>query len=357
MAFTAVGIARNLHDYGHKATEYEATCKSTIDSLIQIRAQATINYKEEADLITFLEEIENGKDISTGKAALDLGNKTVKLCIGPTAGIASNIITSVVKNQSAGNDDLVGNLSQAVLNEGINQIQKEATKELCNSTTELVADYAADWFGFAAGTAALAFAPLAFGVAGLAGITACALSSTVRDTCMDYVTNTAKGAGALFSEAFQNGKTKKIIDSYKLWHHKWTKLNGKQEDLNQITADLQSLNDGQDLNKTNLKNAKKQIKTRRKERFYNRFVYWMNGKSSFAQSLTRLLTSISQGFEKEVNAQNQLIAEKRNLKISIKNQDKLIVQITKEVDQLKQKLQLKKPIVDNLEKEYSNHLE
>lgn len=348
MAFTAIGMTGNLHDLGQKRTEYEVACKRTIDSLIQIRAQATINYSEEFELIKLLEEIENGKDLSTGNTALELGNKTVKLCIGPTAGIASNIITSVVK----GSD-----LSEAIFNEGLNQIQKEAKKELCNTTTELVADYAADWFGIAAGTAALAMAPLAFGVAGLAGIAACVMSSTVRDTCVDYVTNTAKGAGALFSEAFQNGKTKKVIDSYKLWHHKWSKFNGKQEVLDLITADLQALSDGQIQNKANLKNTKNQIKARRKERFYNRFVYWVNDKSSFFQSLTRTFSSMSTKFEKEVNEQNQMLTEKRNLKISIKNQAKVIVQVTKEVDQLAQKLQLKKPIVDNLEKEYSNHLE
>lgn len=352
MAFTAVGMARNLHDFGLKRTEYEAACKSTIDSLIQIRAESAINYKVEASLIEFLEEIENGKDQAAGKTALDLGSKTVKLCAGPVAGVASSILTSVVKKQGAGSEDLVGDLTESVMEAGINQIQKEATKEICNTTSEWAFGYAADWLGIAAGTAAVAFAPMAIGVAGIVGATACVMSSTVRAACTDYVSATAKGTGALFSEVFSNGKNREIISSYKLWNHKWTKYKAKQAVIDQKNTEIEYQNDALRLHRTNRAAVKNQIKERKKE-FFNRFVHFVNWSSDL---LTRIFSSMSTRFEKEINVQNELRAEKKNLKISIRDQIDLIENLNGEVDQLSLKLLNKKPIVDNLEIEYSNLL-
>ena len=356
MAFTAVSMARNLSQLGQKTEQYEADYRLTMESLNKIRAEATIDYEKEVQLIQFLEEIEDEKDISTGKTALELGNKTVKLCAGPTVGIVSSIFTSVVKKQSSGSEDLASNVSDSLLEAGINQVQKEATKELYSMATDWLAECAADWLGIAAGTAAIAMAPVAVGATVLVGGAACALSPSIRATCSDYISETAKGAGALFSQAVSDGKSRSLIQSHRLWHHKWTRLKRREKTFNKIAAELQSLKDGHIQNQDGLTRITSQIKAFENASFYHRFVSWVNDKSPLFQTITRLFSSLSESFKKSVSEQNKLKSEKRHFKISINNQEKLILHVTKAVDQLAEKIQLKKSIVDNLEKAYSSHL-
>lgn len=345
MVFTAAGITRNLHDYGVKRTEYEASCKSAIDELVQIRAQATINYDREACLIDLLEDVENGKDLTTTKATLDVGSKTVKLCAGPVAGIASNIITSTMKKQGG---DFVSDLTESAIEEGLNQVQKEAAKEFVNSASEWAFEFATDLFG----VAAVALAPVAVGLAGVAAVTACAVSSTARETCTDYISATIKGTGALFSEAFSSGKNREIVGSYRIWNRKWTKNNERQAVLDQKNTELNKLNDDLNLLTANLSATKHQIKERRKA-FFNRFVRFFRG----SDLLTRMFSAMSKRFENEKHLQENLKAEKKSGRLAIKTQNELITALNDEVNQLGQKVLDKKLIVDNLEKEYSNHLE
>lgn len=115
------------------------------------------------------------------------------------------------------------------------------------------------------------------------------------------------------------------------------------------------MNDALIQHRDDYKATKKQIKERRKKCFKG-FVYWVNGKSAFFKFLTCTFSAISSRFKKEKNVQNDLIAEKKNLKISIQDQKVTIANMNDEIDQLAEKLLFKKPIVDNLEIEYSNHL-
>lgn len=351
MAFTAAGITRKLHDYGVQTEKYEESCKEIINKLIQIRAQIVINYADEADQISSLENLEKEKNQSTSKTSYELGNKTVKLCAGPVAGIASSIVTSTLKKQGEGSEDLVIDLAESALEVGVDQIEKEATKEIYDATSQWAFGVAADWLGIAVETATVAFAPLTVGVAGLACATACAMSPTVRETCVNYVSETVKGAGALFFEVFSKGKIPKIIDSYKLWNHTWTEYEDEKASYFQKVADMENERYLLRLQETNLAATKAQIKERRKKLF-NRFVSVIRN-SDF---LTQVFSSISKSFEKEKNIQNNLKAEKKNGRIKLEAQRNLIMTSNDEVVQLFDKLILKKIVVDNLEIEYSNHL-
>ena len=351
MVFTAVGITRNLHEYGEQRTEYEDACNHAIDALIQIRAQKTINYKREADLILVLEDIENRKNQSTSKTSIELGSKTVKLCAGPVAGIASSIVTSTLKKQGAGSEDLAADLAESALEVGIDQIKKEATKEICNATSDWAFGFAADWLGIAAGTAAIAFAPLTLGAVGLVGVTACAMSSTVRDTCSDYVSATAKGAQALFSEAVSDNKVPKIIDSYNLWKHKWTKYNESLSNFNPKYTKMTTWQEALAVQKKKFEAVDAEIKAGEKV-FFNRFVRYVKG----CDILSRLFSFFSTRFEKEKNTQNDLKLKKKTAKISVEWQTKRLATLKDEVNNLHTEIFREKLVVDKLEEEYLNHL-
>lgn len=237
MVLSTAGIAINLYACGQKRSKYEENTHSILDELIQLRAQAVINYDEESKLIHSLATFESDNYNATQATVLDVGSKTVKVCAGPAAGFATKIVTGVAKKQNAGSD-------QSLLNDLSDSLAKEVTNEATKTACKKTAEWAVDWLGVAGmvGLMATPAAGIALGTAAVASL----LIPSVREGAYDFVSSACKGTEAIISDTASkiflgNNKNQKIINAYQKFETKKGKLEACVEEKSELDSELNNV--------------------------------------------------------------------------------------------------------------------
>lgn len=345
--FTIAGSLTTVANYGADYAKYEENVNQIIRSLHQLRQQHPIDYPKENDLIETLKAVENNKNRDSKVAAIDLSNKSIKVCVGPLGEIACDAAASAMRHNAQGHQLNVKTIAEEVVDK---HVKKQIITTTMNSASQLLD----------AGALALMItnAPIIAGAGLATGTIALASSSKLRQSCWNGLKNTLKGTAALVKEGSSKilgskNTTTRILDSYDnfkskqievvhIKHQKKAQIAEKERLISSIDtchqeiegeknrfADLQARILGE------IEGEKNEFKTLRTKSQFARFVYRLNQRRGFFRFLTIIFCWISKRFRAQKKMQDsfrfRISAKMNSIPIEQARSNKIIEDKTKSI--------------------------
>lgn len=211
MVFQVIGGLRTIGNFGKNYSEYEEVSKQTKAALLSVRQQVPLDEARESKLIEILKEIEVKKNQDSQCASVDLAHKGVKMCVGPAAGLVSDVAAKTTCRYLQGQTMRLGTV--------IDVVEQQAEKEILKTALKTSFDIGANVLG--AGTVALAItnAPLIAGASLVVGGLTLTMNPELRNACWEGLKNTLRGGKALVNEGTQTilnqtSTNLKIVNAY-----------------------------------------------------------------------------------------------------------------------------------------------
>lgn len=333
------GVTKSLSSHGAKCEEHKKNSLVVIADLCTLRKEKVVDYVREFKLIETLSQIEREKNNNSGDVTLDLANKGLRAFIPvPGIRIASELVSSTARRYVQGETDLVKGSISSIADVAEKEVKREILSEVISETSEL----AANLLGMGVSAFALANAPIIAASALLGGGAVLAVNSEMRQSCWDFIKNTASGAldilGQGYSKIVNRENTNELIlKSYSLYSNKRAKLIHLDKTKKETEVEHKNAIDRLRSYRSKLKTNEGEFEKRRKSGLAY-FVYHINQPGFFHNLLTSLFCRIWSRFKTEKAVQDNLKATISTIKRAIQYESSSLTRLSSEINSLAKKI-------------------